>query len=155
TIGETRHQDSFAFRVFGNEKRGSGQLAIVDPSGLTGKMLKSLGYETLSWNGAASPLVVIGRNALKGDAALAAKLEPYVGAGGRVLICAQDPEWLTRALGWRVCPKVARRVFPLDSPFAGDIDADDLRDWTASSTLIEAYPEYVGNYLRGNEREQP
>ena len=62
---------------------------------------------------------------------------------------------MTRALGWRVCPKVARRVFPVDSPFARGMDADDLRDWTGSSTLIEAYPEYAGNYLRGNEREQP
>jgi beta-galactosidase len=155
TIGESRHQDTFVFRVFGNDKRGSGQIAIVDPSGLTGKMLNSLGYETLSWNGAAAPLVVIGRNALKNDATLAAKLEPYVRAGGRALVCAQDPEWLTRALGWRVCPKVARRVFPLDSQFAAGIDAEDLRDWTGSSTLIEAYPEYIGNYLRGNEREQP
>jgi hypothetical protein len=99
--------------------------------------------------------VVIGRNALKDDAAVAARLEPYVRAGGRALLCAQDPEWLTRALGWRVCPKVARRVFPLDAQLAPGLDADDLRDWTGSSTLLEAYPEYVGNYLRGNEREQP
>jgi beta-galactosidase len=154
-IGETRHQDTFAFRVLGDVKPGTDQVAIVDPNGLTGKMLKSLGYATRSWNGAAAPLVVVGRNALKADAALAAKLEPFVRGGGRVLICAQDPDWLTRALGWRVCPKVARRVFPLDSQFATGIDAEDLRDWTGSSTIIEAYPEYVGNYLRGNEREQP
>ena len=62
---------------------------------------------------------------------------------------------MARALGWRVCPKVARRVFPVDSPVARGMDADDLRDWTGSSDLIEAYPEYAGNYLRGNEREQP
>jgi hypothetical protein len=30
------------------------------------------------------------------------------------------------------------------------MDADDLCDWTGSSTLIEAYPEYHGDYLRGN-----
>ena len=35
------------------------------------------------------------------------------------------------------------------------IDAEDLRDWTGSSSLVEAYPEYHGEYLRGNEREQP
>jgi hypothetical protein len=118
-------------------------------------MLATLGYQTRSWSGAAASLVVIGRNALKNDESLAARLERHVWAGGRALICAQDPEWMTKALGWRVCPKVARRVFAVNSPFVRDIDAADLRDWTGSSTLIEAYPEYVGNYLRGNEREQP
>jgi beta-galactosidase len=155
TIGEIKHQDTFAFRVFGEDKAASGQVATVDPNGMTSKMLANLGYRTSSWNGEPAPLVVIGRNALKDDATVAARLEPYVRAGGRVLICAQDPEWITRALGWRVCPKVARRVFPVDSPVSRGIDADDLRDWTGSSSLIQAYPEYVGDYLRGNEREQP
>jgi beta-galactosidase len=159
TIGEARHQDTFGFRVFGEDKTGSAQIAIVDPDGLTSKMLADLGYRTRSWNDAAAPLVVVGRNALTHDAAVAARLEPYVRAGGRALICAQDPEWLTRALGWRVCPKVARRVFPvhsaaLHSPF-DTLHSEDLRDWTGSSTLIEARPEYVGDYLRGNERDQP
>jgi len=99
------------------------------------------------------------RNALKDDAGLAARLEPYVRSGGRALICAQDPEWMSRALGWRLCPKVARRVFPIPSAVLhssfSTLHSADLRDWTGSSTLIEAYPEYVGNYLRGNEREQP
>jgi beta-galactosidase len=155
SIGQTSHKDTFAFRVFGEAKTSSGEVAIVDPNGLTSKMLANLGYRTRPWNGSAAPLVVIGRNGLKDDAAVAARLEPHVRAGGRALICAQNPEWLTRALGWRVCPKVARRVFPVDSTVARGIDADDLRDWTGSSTLIEACPEYVGDYLRGNERDQP
>jgi beta-galactosidase len=155
TIGNASHQDTFAFRVFGEDRPGRGLIPAVDPSGLTTKMLVNLGYQTRPWSGEGAPLVVIGRNALKDDASLAARLEPYVRSGGRVLVCAQDPEWMTRLLGWRVCPKVARRVFPLNSPVARGLDADDLRDWTGRSTLIEAYPEYVGNYLRGNEREQP
>jgi beta-galactosidase len=155
TIGEAKHQDAFVFRVFGEDKTGSGQIAVADPNGLTSKMLANLGYQTRPWDGAAAPLVVIGRNALRDDATVAAKLEPYVRAGGRALISAQDPEWMMRALGWRVCPKVARRVFPVDSQLARGLDADDLRDWTGSSTLMAAYPEYVGDYLRGNERDQP
>jgi beta-galactosidase len=171
TIGEARHEDTFGFRVFGEDKGtegpgrwdggrgGRGEIAVVDPNGMTSKMLANLGYRTLPWDGAAAPLVVIGRNALKDNSAVAAKLEPYVRAGGRALICAQDPEWITRALGWRVCPKVVRRVWPvhsaaLHSPFY-TLDSEDLRDWTGSSTLIEAFPEYVGDYLRGNERDQP
>jgi beta-galactosidase len=155
TISGASHQDTFAFRVFGEDRPGRGEIAVVDPSGLTRKMLEGMGYQTRPWNGEGAPLVVVGRNALKDDAALATRLEPYVRSGGRALVCAQDPAWMTRALGWRVCPKVARRVFPVLAPVNFGLDADDLRDWTGSSTLIEAYPEYVGNYLRGNEREQP
>lgn len=154
TIGETTHQDTFAFRVFGDDRSGKGRIAVVDPNGMTGKMLADLGYTTGAWD-AESSLVVIGRNALKQDPIVAAKLEAWVGAGGRAVICAQDPQWMAQALGWRVCPQVSRRVFPMNSPISDGMDADDLRDWTGSSTLIEAYPQYHGDYLRGNERDQP
>ncbi|HZR16810.1 MAG TPA: glycoside hydrolase family 2 TIM barrel-domain containing protein, partial [Verrucomicrobiae bacterium] len=159
TIGQNRHEDTFAFRVFGEDKRGGGRIAVVDPHESTRQMVASLGYRTGSWNGAAAPLVMVGRNALKDDPAITSKLELYIRAGGRVLICAQDPDWMSRALGWRVCPKVARRVFPIPSAILhsalSTLDPSDLRDWTGASALTEAYPEYVGNYLRGNEREQP
>src|SRR5262249_35299894 len=68
---------------------------------------------------------------------------------------AQDPAWLERALGWRVCPAVSRRVFPMDATVTPGLDASDLRDWTGSSTLTEAYPTYQGNYRKGNEGDQP
>ncbi len=171
TIGETTHQDTFAFRIFGEDKieerrrsqesgglGNGGGIAVVDPNRMTSAMLTNLGYEIRPWNGSAARLLVIGRNALTSTnprPSTLAALEPYVRAGGRALICAQDPEWLSRALGWRVCPKVTRRVFPMNSPVTHGIDAGDLRDWTGSSTLVEAYPEYVGNYLRGNEHDQP
>jgi beta-galactosidase len=156
TIGQSQHQDAFAFRVFGQDLPGSGEIAVVDRDGMTSKMLANLGYGTRDWNGEAAPLVLIGRNAFKEDPSVAAKLETYVQAGGRALICGQDPEWMTQTLGWRVCPKVSRRVFPMNSPVTLSMDADDLRDWTGSSTLIEAYPEYVvGTYPLGDEGDQP
>ncbi len=155
SIGQTTHHDSFAFRVFGEDGPGKAEIAAIDPDGTAGKMLATLGYTTRAWNGAAAPLVVVGRNALKQDPAAAARLEPYVRAGGRAMICAQDPQWMARALGWRVCPHVSRRVFPVNSPVTLGIDADDLRDWTGSSTLIDAYPKYVaGIYVKGNEGDQ-
>jgi len=154
TIGETTHSDTFAFRIFGEEQSGKGRIAVIDPSGMTGKMLSDLGYATDSWNDE-SPLVVIGRNALEQDPAIASKLEAWVRAGGRAVIFAQDPQWMTEALGWRVCPNVSRRVFPMNCPISLGFDSDDLRDWTGNSTLIEAYPVYEGDYLRGNERQQP
>jgi beta-galactosidase len=158
-IGTARQEDVFAFRVFGDEpvvsEASNGPIAVDDPEGKTTAMLVGLGYHTRPWSGAAARLVVIGRNALKNDPTVLTRLEPYVRSGGRVLICTQDPEWLTRALGWRVCPQLSRRVFPMNSEVARGLDADDLRDWTGDSTLIEAYPQYVGNYLKGNEGDQP
>jgi beta-galactosidase len=156
TIGGVAHDDAFAFRVFGAEPQRKGAMATIDPKGLAGKMMANLGFTPHAWNGATAPLVVVGRDALKDDPAVAVKLEPYVRGGGRVLIMAQDPGWITEALGWRVCPKVSRYVFPIPaSPVAQGIDADDLRDWTGDSTLIEAYPKYEGDYLRGDEGSQP
>jgi len=154
-IGETKHQDTFAFRVFGEDRPGKGEIAIVHPDGMTSKMLANLGYTTRIWDGAAAPLVVVGRNALKKNGAIGTRLEAHVRAGGRAIVFAQDPKWMAQALGWRVCPHVSRRVFPMNSAVSGGIDADDLRDWTGSSTLIEAYPRYQGNYLKGNEGDQP
>ncbi|MBU6401095.1 MAG: alpha-L-fucosidase, partial [Verrucomicrobia bacterium] len=159
TIGGTRHQDTFGFRVFGKDKARGGRIAVMDPERLTTRMLLKLGYRIRTWNGGSTALLVIGRNAWKDNPAVATRLEPYVRAGGRALVFAQDPEWITRALGWRVCPKVARRVFPIPSAIAHsplqNLHSEELRDWSGSSTLTAAYPEYVGNYLRGNEREQP
>jgi beta-galactosidase len=43
----------------------------------------------------------------------------------------------------------------MNSPITDGIDAEDLRDWTGSSALIESHPIYQGDYLRGNERDQP
>jgi beta-galactosidase len=156
TIGAVTHHDTFAFRIFGAEPPCKGEMATIDPEGLTGKMLKALGYAPQTWNGETASLVVVGRNALKDDPAVASRLEPYVRGGGRVLIMTQDPAWMAEALGWRVCPKVSRYVFPIpDSPAAQGIDSDDLRNWTGDSTLLEAYPKYEGDYLRGNEGGQP
>ena len=119
-------------------------------------MLQDFGYKTHAWNGAAEPLVVVGRNALKENPSILAKLETFVRDGGRVLVFGQDPDWMQEALGLRLCPKVTRNVFTLpNSPVTQKIDDDDLKNWTGESSLIEAYPKYEGNYLRGNEGEQP
>ena len=102
------------------------------------------------------PLVVVGRNALKDNPATLAKLETFVQDGGRVLVFGQDPDWMESSLGLRLCPKVTRNVFTLpNSPVTQKIDDNDLKNWNGESSLIEAYPKYEGNYLRGNEGEQP
>jgi beta-galactosidase len=155
SIGQSTHHDVLAFRVFGEDRWGNAEIAVVDPNGITSKMLEDLGYATRAWNGGAAALVVVGRNALKQDPATAARLEAYVRGGGRAVVCGHDPDWMARALGWRVCPHVGRRVFPVNSSVTREIDADDLRDWTGSSTLIEAYPRYLaGTRADGNEGDK-
>jgi beta-galactosidase len=155
TIGNFTHHDTFGFRVFSPERPDRGEIAAIDSAGLTTKMLTELGYTPSAWNGAAASLVVIGRNALNYDRALGARLERYVQRGGRAIIFAQDPVWMEQALGWRVCPEVTRRVFPMTSPVTLGLDADDLCDWTGNSTLTEAFPQYKGYYRKGNEGDQP
>jgi len=156
TIGDETHQDTFTFRVFGKRRSVSGAVATVDSLGPTGKMMESLGLKCRVWNGEGAKLVVAGRNALRDNPAVLSRLEHYVKDGGRVLILGHDPKWITEALGWRVCPKVSRYVFPIpNTTFASGVDSDDLRDWTGESALIQAYPTYVGDYLRGNEGAQP
>lgn len=171
TIGKAMHHDQFAFRVYGAEKPASGTIAIVDPVGLTSKMIRHLGYTLEPWHGQKAPLLVIGRDGLKDDPGIAPKLEPFVRAGGRVLIFEQDPAWLTKTFGFRVCPEVVRYVFPIpNSPVTNGINATDLCNWNGSSTLIPAYPHYIVkgygtsstsylrrncNYMPGNEVRMP
>ncbi len=79
-------------------------VTLYDPVGKTGKMLTSLGYTVEHWKGSqpSGDLIVIGREALSGGKALPFDLQATVAAGGRVLICSQDPEWLRERLGFRV-----------------------------------------------------
>ncbi len=150
--------------MFGNEPQspaaGTDGIETIDPTHVTSKLLTNLGYRPRAWSRSASgpvaKLVVIGRNALNVDPSAIAMLEPYVRDGGRVLICTQDPNWLDHGLGWRVCPQLSRRIFPMNTDVTGGLDAADLRDWTGNSTLIDAYPQYTpGTYLKGNEGDQP
>ena len=155
TIGQAQHQDTFAFRVFGADQPGTDDFAAVDPDGLTGKMLASLGYGTHAWNGSSAPLVIVGRNALKDNPATLAKLEPYVQKGGRVLDLWPGPRLDGQSHRLAGLPIGDSPGLPRRSPSYCGMDSDDLRDWTGDSTLIEAYPKYEGDYLRGNERDQP
>ncbi|MGD0746113.1 MAG: hypothetical protein ABSA45_13250, partial [Verrucomicrobiota bacterium] len=52
TIGDIKHQDAFAFSIFGADPQGSGEIAVIDPDGMTSKMLAKLGYKPRAWNGA-------------------------------------------------------------------------------------------------------
>jgi len=163
-MGQREHEDVFDFTVYPDQPiRGNAdRLTIIDPVGDTSEMLRELGYkvEEVQRPGARQVLV-IGRRGLERTegTGLLGELEPWVRAGGTLLVMGQTPETLER-LGFRVQRIIERRVFPVvgseTTPDAGlGLDATDLRDWTGESRLVELYPDYLragipkGNYGGG------
>ena len=144
TIGARRHQDVFLFHAFPKPAPTGQTVALYDPAGKSRPMVAALGCTVKEWS-ARSPadLLVIGREALSGGGQpLPFDLEAVLGSGSRVLILAQDPEWL-RTMGFRVAPHLSRRVFPVSPghPVCQDLDESDLADWSGASTRVEAYPK--------------
>jgi len=144
-IGDRQHQDRFAFRVFVPPPPLAQTLTLYDPQDKSRAMLQALGCTVQPWRADAPPqgLIVIGREALSSGVPLPFDLEATVLAGGRVLILTQDPQWLGKQLGFRIAAQLPRRVFAVDAehPVLQGLDAEDLRDWTGPSTLLEAYPQ--------------
>jgi beta-galactosidase len=143
TIGTVGHADRFPFHVFAPAPAAAaGEVAVVDPDGSATALLTLLGIAARPWTGDAAPVVVVGRGGWSGKAKPPGDLGAYVRNGGRLLLLAQDPEWL-RARGLRVAACGSRRVFPVAAghPVMAGLEAADLCDWNGSSTLVEAHPD--------------
>lgn len=145
TIGQNKHTDRFAFRVWPRAIPYRGTIRIFDPEGKTSAMLRSLGYTALPWNGQANAqLLVIGRNALKSGTKVPGDLKAFAQNGGRVLLSGHDPHWLREYMGVRVSYHQSRRVWKVaDNAAAQGLDELDLRDWRGHSTLLDPRPDYV------------
>ncbi|MGD0500821.1 MAG: beta-galactosidase, partial [Bryobacteraceae bacterium] len=142
-IGDATHEDRFAFRVFAPPAALTGAVAVYDPASQTTDLLRRLGCTVHQWDQVtAEPLIAIGRSALMGRPDLLRKLEPFVQNGARVIVFAQDPEFMRNRLGLRVAWHMSRRAFPVSANHAvtTGLDGADLSDWAGSSTLLEAYP---------------
>jgi len=146
-IGDAEHSDTFAFRVFPRPEAppaGTGEVLAFDPEGHTTALLEELGWRTKPWDGAQAPgrVLVIGRGALSGGEQPPGSLQEFVAHAGRLVVFAQDPDWLRQNAGFRVAHCVARRFYPVPTqashPIVANLDADDLRDWCGSGTLIPA-----------------
>jgi len=137
-IGDAKHQDEFAFRVYRPLVPAGSSVAILDPLGETAAMLKALGVATRPWDGAAGGLLVVGRRALSDGGVDPARVEAFVRAGGRALVMAQNPQWMRNCLGVRVARQLSRRVFPVieGHPALAGLTADELRDWAGVSRLV-------------------
>jgi beta-galactosidase len=143
-IGSREHQDLFSFHVFPKPTPLGQTVALYDPAGKTRKMLAALGCTIREWDGKASrEVIVIGRDALSSGQPLPFDLAAATSAGGRVLVLAQNPEWIRTSLGFRVAPHLCRRVFEVSAshPVCQDLDDADLSDWSGQSTEVEAYPK--------------
>jgi beta-galactosidase len=127
-----------------------------DPEGETTQLLRALGVAAELWDGELAPgrTLVIGRHALDGTATLPGSLREFVRTGGRAVVFAQDPDWLRRAMGFRVARHVSRRCFPLAAPSAhpvvAGLDAEDFRDWNGAGTLV---PETWGGLEDDPDRD--
>jgi beta-galactosidase len=146
TIGDKPLADRFSFRVFPQQNTPAiPPVLVFDPVGKTADMLAGLGVKTSPWDGKPSKgLLVVGREVLSKRNKLPGSLTDYVNGGGRLLVFAQSPEFFRDAMGFRVAEHVSRRVFPVaaNHPALKGLDADDLRDWSARSTLVEDKPAY-------------
>ncbi|MEZ0298267.1 MAG: beta-galactosidase [Candidatus Methylacidiphilales bacterium] len=156
TIGNANHTDRFAFRVFPPHSTlpsVGGTVAVFDHTGETSAWLQHIGVNTIPWTGAkleSGDILVIGRKALSseslgnGGQVIPGYLESIVQQGGRVLLMAQDPQWMRERMGLRVGHLMSRRVFPVDPahPVFHGLDTEDLRDWTGTSTLLEQRPDF-------------
>jgi beta-galactosidase len=143
-IGNQAHTDTFSFSVFKPETIQNQILVCFDPLQKTTNMLRKLGYRTSEWKGESCPFLVVGREALSGSFALPADLKKYIENGGKALIMTQQPEWF-ESEGFRVAKHLSRYVFAVNTkhPVLKDIDDQDMCNWNGSSTLTDAFPDYL------------
>lgn len=117
-----------------------------DPEGKTTELLESLGYTVSPFaagKSTATDLIVIGRRAMSDPDFPSIALRDHLAAGGNAVIFAQDPEFMRTRAGVRVHHWIGRQFWPVatqaNHPLLADLDAQDLRDWRGSSTLLPPY----------------
>jgi len=149
-IGEKEHKDIFTFSVYPVVKKVNKKVFIFDPKGETSQFLTYLGCKLEKWNSRIEKgkILIIGKNALIGNENLISRIKEFAENGGKVLICAHNPDWLRKTFGFRIARHVSRRVFPVETqiehPIISGIDSDDLRDWNGKGNLI---PEEINTSL--------
>lgn len=143
TVGNTHHNDIFAFRVYPPVKKENKEILIYDPFGETSSFLSHSGYKLDKWDGSfiKNKVLIIGKNALMENEKIIDRIKEFVENGGRVLICGHHPDWLRKTFGFRVARYVSRRVFPVETqinnPILVGLDKEDFRDWNGEGSLIE------------------
>jgi len=138
--GETQ-QDSFTVNVLSTGPRPplGPKIALFDPKGETGRLLRGMGVQYRPVDAAADlsgyALLIIGRGAmtLAGPAPDISRVRQ----GLKVILFEQAPEVLEQRFGFRVADYGLRQVFPRvpHHPLLAGLDTDALRDWRGEATL--------------------
>ncbi|MBT7304660.1 MAG: hypothetical protein HN849_34335, partial [Victivallales bacterium] len=143
-----KQDDTFAIRVVPRpaEPKPAGKIALFDPQGETGALLRGMGLrcETVRADADLSPfdVLVIGRRALTVDGP--SPDVSRVKQGLHVVVFEQTAAALEKRLGFRVVEYGLRQVFRRlpDHPALAGIDEELLRDWRGEATLLPPQLEY-------------
>lgn len=151
----SEQRDSFEFRLLAPADPAtlSGRIALYDPVGKTGKLLKRLGVKSHAVESqtdlSSYDLVIIGREALSGRTPC--PVLSRVREGMSVLVFEQTAQTLERRLGFRMNLHGMRRAFvrsPSHPALAG-LSEEHLRNWRGAATLtaphLETAPIEAGN----------
>ncbi len=140
--------DSFSIDILPSLKAPNvdGKIALFDPKGQTGKLLKGMGirYRPVEANAdlSAYDILVVGKSALTVQSP--APDIKHVREGLKVIIFEQTPVVLEKRFGFRVATYGLRRVFKRvpDHPLLRGIETKHLRDWRGEATVVPARLEY-------------
>ena len=116
------------------------KVALFDPKGESGALLKRLGIRCQSVDAAADlsayDILIVGKSALTTNAP--APDITRVRDGLKVLMFEQAADVLERRFGFRVAEYGLRRVFPRvpDHPALAGLAAEQLRDWRGEATIL-------------------
>jgi hypothetical protein len=129
--------------------RVAASIALFDPKGETGDLLRELGvrFETVQAAAdlAAFDVLVVGKSALTLESPTPDVRR--VRAGLKVLVFEQSAEVLEQRLGFRVTEYGLRNVFPRvpEHPAMAGFWAEQLRDWRGAATLLSPRLKYELN----------
>jgi beta-galactosidase len=148
--GQTQ-TDSFSIHVMPRPQapKVGGKIALFDPKGQTGKLLKEMGilYSHVDANTdlSAYDVLMVGKSALTVEGP--APDITCVRDGLKVLMFEQTSDVLEKRFGFRVAEYGLRRVFKRvpDHPFLTGIAEEYLRDWRGEATILPPRLEYKLN----------
>ncbi|MCD6365739.1 MAG: hypothetical protein J7M14_07675 [Planctomycetes bacterium] len=166
TAGGIKQSDSFAIEVFPTMTAPrdipAGAIGLIDPVGDTASMLKRAGvrFKAIEAPGdlARLRLLIIGREFYSQRSAAqragqlgALKLDQAVADGLNVLVMEQGNDTVMGLRNWQ---PDARKVFvrAVDHPLLAGLTSEDMRNWRAQSSMVEAYPRWTDARDKGRKR---
>jgi hypothetical protein len=142
-------KDAFTLSVLPQpvDAAAGAKIALLDPKGETGKLLRGLRVRFQSVEAAAElsgyDVLIVGREALTPDGP--GPDVRRVSEGLKVIMFEQSAQVLEKRFGFRVAEYGMRQVFPRvpNHPLLAGLEADHLRDWRGEATLLPPRLEYT------------